>query len=340
MKRSLTVALFLLTFSVQAFAHGALSRGTNPLLRFVARIRVLREFALYTLIEERCNRYMKPSEIDSCDEAIDQKITLLDFDILLGEDKKTPVLLNENDMDSFVFVAFKKDLIRLLSDYQTQKYLELVNSEMTKFLTGQKKVTPNLWDLSRNFYGNDFDAARALAVLFQDTSSVKLHLAYLEMSGVQGTTNQFDPNRELLGRTIDTMNMVLDANGENFQALFYPPAVQAKLHRTIYHFYVPTYLTMALKKKGVPERFAMIAPMMLTVTYEFVTSAPDYRYLFDDPEKLGYTSREDEWTVGDIYASYSGVSFAINALSRAVTLEDLRRAFNASTASGVALLTK
>ena len=116
---------------------------------------------------------------------------------------------------------------------------------MTKFLIGEKKSTPNLWTLTLNFYGNEFEAARALAVLFQDTSHVKLHLAYLEMSGVQGTTSWFDANRELLNRTIDTMNMVLDANGENFQALFYPPAVQAKLHRTIYHFYVPTYLSMA-----------------------------------------------------------------------------------------------
>lgn len=338
MKRTLTVALFLLAFSTQIFAHAAPSRGMNPLLRFVAKVRVLREIALYTLMEERCTRYMKNSERESCYEAIDQKVTLLDFDILMGEDKHTPVLLDKNDLDSFVFVAFKKDFIRLLSDTKTDKYLTLVNAEMTKYLVGQKLTAPNLWDLTLSYYGNDFEAARALAVLFQDTSPVKLHLAYLEMSGVRGTTDAFDPNRELLGRTIDTMNMVLDANGENFQALFYPKAVQEKLHRTIYHFYVPTYLSMALRKKGVPDRFSFIAPLMLTLTYEFVTSASDYRYLFDDPEKLSYGDRAAEWTAGDIFASYSGVSFGMKRMDKMATLEEVRRAFDISTPNGVGVL--
>ncbi len=323
--------LFMLVLSTNLFAHTAPKRS-NPILRFVAQIKILREIALYTLIEERCYRYMHKQDRNSCFEAVDQKITLLDFDLLLEKGKSTPVLLDQKDSGSFVFVAFKKDFLRLLSEQKIETYLELVNSEMTKYLIGQKKTAPNLWEMSLNFFGSEFEAARALAVLFQDTSHVKLHLAYLEISGQQGTTSWFDSNRELLGRTIDTMNMVLDANGEDFQALFYPRNVQAKLNRTIYHFYVPTYLSMALKRRGVPERFSFIAPLMMTLTYEFVTAAPDFRYLLKDPAVV------EEYSLGDIFGSYNGISFASGRMSRVLSLEELKSNFRISTAKGVEAL--
>lgn len=331
MKKQLGLFLFLVSFSANTFAHTAPSRS-NPILRFVAEIKLIREFALYTLIEQRCYRYMEKKDRNSCYQAIDQKITLLDFDLLLEKGKNTPVLLDQKNPGSFVFVAFKKDFLQLLSEQKTETYLELVNSEMTKYLVGQKKTAPNLWEMSLTFFGSEFEAARALAILFQDTSSVKLHLAYLEISGQQGTTSWFDSNRELLGRTIDTMNMVLDANGEDFQSLFYPRMVQAKLHRTIYHFYVPTYLSMALKRRGVPERFSFIAPLMMTLTYEFVTAATDFRYLWNDPTIV------EEWSLGDIYGSYSGISFASGRINRVLSLDKLKASFKLSTAKGVEAL--
>lgn len=332
MKRHFTLILFLLILTPSVFASG--QNGNNPILRFIAEIRIIRELALYTVIEDRCFRYMKKQDRNSCSEAVDQKVSILDFDILLEKNRKTPVLLDKTNPSSFVFVAFKKDFLRLLSEQKTEHYLEMINQEMTKFITGEKTTLPNLWELSLAFYQSEFEAARALAVLFQDTSHVKLHLAYLEMSGVQGTTSWFDSNRELLGRTIDTLNMVLDARGENFHELFYPKAVQAKLHRTIYHFYVPTYLAMALKKKGVPERFAFIAPFMMSLTYEFVTAAQDFRYLFEDPKTVS------DWSLGDLYGSYNGVSFGLGRMSRVIPLADLRQSFNVSTKNGVESLLK
>lgn len=314
--------------------------GPNPLFRFVAEVRILRELALYTVIEERCFRYMKPSDRNSCYNAVDQKVTLLDFDILVGQDKKTPVLLQKNNPGSFVFVAFKRDFLRLLSEKKTEAFLELVNREMTKFLVGEKAQTPNLWRLALSSYGSQYEASRAMAVLFQDTSPVKLHLAYLELSGARGNTEYFDPNRELLGRTIDTLNMVLDANGHNHQALFYPPEIASKLQGTIYHFYVPSYLSQALRKKGVPERFSFIAPLMMTLTYEFVTSASDYSYLFVDPKKIDATTRAGRWKIGDIFGGYNGVSFGLNRMEKLSSLEAVRNAFSVSTKTGVDLLTK
>ncbi len=344
MKNYLGLIFTLLIFSSPLFADAAPRRkatlGNNPLLRFVAEIRIFRELALTTLIENRCARYMKVEERGPCYQAVSQKIDVLDFDILLGKDKSTPVLLDKNNPGSFVFVAFKKDFIRLLSEQKTEIYLDLINGEMTKFLTGEKKFAPNLWEMTLAHYGSTFLAARALAILFQDTSHVKLHLAYLEMSGVQGTTSWFDSNRELLGRTIDTLNMVLDAHSENFQPMFYPSSVAAKLHRTIYHFYVPTYLAMALRRKGIAEKFSFIAPFMMTLTYEFVTAAPDYRYLLSDPNRLPRGDQNSEWKVGDIYGGYNGVSFATGRINRIHGVDYVSRAFDISTQLGVQALIK
>lgn len=322
---------FLLLLTPQVFAA---SQGRNPLLRFIAEIKIIRDLALYTVIEDRCYRYMKKQDTGSCAEAVDQKITLLDFDILLGNDRKTPVLLDKKNPSSFVFVAFKKDFLRLLSEQKTEKFLEALNAEMTRYLTGQKKTIPNLWELSVSFFGSEFEAARMMAVLFQDTSQVKLHLAYVELSGAQGTTSWFDSNRELLGRTIDMMNLVLDSRGDHFQELFYPRVIQGKLQRTIYHFYVPTYLAMLLKKKGVPERFAFIAPFMMTLSYEFVTSAPDFRYLFDDPTTVS------DATLRDLYGSYNGVSFGLGRMNQIIPFSEMRNDFNVSTKNGVVNLLK
>ncbi len=115
MKKHLGVFLFLLVLSSSVLAHTAPNRAraprANPILRFVAQIRVLREIALYTLIEERCYRYMQKQDRNSCFEAVDQKITLLDFDLLLEKGKTTPILLDKKDSGSFVFVAFKKDFL-------------------------------------------------------------------------------------------------------------------------------------------------------------------------------------------------------------------------------------
>lgn len=325
------ILFFLLFLTPQVFAA---SQGTNPLLRFIAELKIIRDLALYTVIEDRCYRYMKKQEKDSCAEAVDQKVALLDFDILLGNDRKTPVLLDKKNPSSFVFVAFKKDFLRLLSEQKTEAFLESANAEMTRYLTGQKKTIPNLWALSVSFFGSEFEAARVMAILFQDTSQVKLHLAYVEMSGAQGTTSWFDSNRELLGRTIDMMNLVLDSRVDNFQELFYPKLVQGKLQRTIYHFYVPTYLAMLLKKKGVPERFAFIAPFMMTMAYEFVTSAQDFRYLFDDPTMVS------DATLGDLYGSYNGVSFGLGKMNQVIPFIEMRNAFNDSTRNGVLNLLK
>ncbi len=312
---------------------------TNPLLRFLAGSRIIREAALYSLIQNRCDRYMEDAELESCEEAVDQKITLLDFDVLIT-DKESPVLLDKNNPNSFVFVAFKKDFLSLLSDQKTENYLKLISSELSRFLAGTQKTLPNLWEMSLRFYGSEFEAARSLAVLFQDVSPVKLHLAYLEISGARGNSAYFDPNRYRLDQTIDQMNAVLDNNRDNFQTFFYPRRVQTKLQRTIYHFYVPTYLAHALKKKGVPARFALIAPLMMTLTYEFVTAAQDDRYLLEDPRQLALGSSADQYKILDIFGGFLGASFGSGRLNPSFSLEEVKKAFDVSTASGVQLLLK
>jgi hypothetical protein len=181
----------------------------------------------------------------------------LNFDLLSGSDKH----LVENP-NPYIIVAFKKNLLALLNDADTQLYLNEVQNELTKFLTEEKFYDTNLWEITLKHYPSQEMAAKVIATLFQDTSPVKMHLLYLEESAIQGNAN-FIPNKELLARVIDTIQFITDYSGENFQKIFYPRDVSTQLNKAIYHFYVPLHLSLALKKAGVSPRYAFIAPLMM-----------------------------------------------------------------------------
>jgi hypothetical protein len=316
---------FLFTLNLLAAPNAP--QRVNGLLRFIAHNQALRDYALYTLIANRCNTYMNYFETAPCREAVKRKIEILDFDIILSEDKK-PVLLEQDSWKtkSFVFVAFKKDLIKLLSERRTTIFLEDLQKRLTKYLT-REDTTLNIWNLALAHYRTSYEAARAMAVLFQDTSLMKLHLAYLTKAEIRGSL-LFNSNKALLARVLDTVNLVLDYSEETYQEIFYPTYLKNYLNRNIYHFYVPLYLAKALHRAGVQHKYAFIAPFLMTLTYEFITSANDYRYLFKDPERI------DPGQLGklkDIYGGYCGSNFGVYGISFYRDFEILKESFARST---------
>jgi hypothetical protein len=316
-----------LLFTLNLFASPTAPQRVNGLLRFIAHNEALRNHALYTLIANRCNTYMNYFERTPCREAVKRKIEILDFDIILSEDKK-PILLEQDSWKtkSFVFVAFKTDFIKLLSERRTTLFLEDLQQGLSKYLT-REDTTLNIWNLALIHYKNSYEASRAMAVLFQDTSLMKLHLAYLTKANIKGSL-LFDSNKALLARVLDTVNLVLDYSENTYQEIFYPSYLKDYLNRNIYHFYVPLYLAKALKKAGVQDKYAFIAPFLMTLTYEFITSANDYRYLFRDPEMI------DPRQVGklrDIYGGYCGSNFGVYGIGFYRDFEILKESFARST---------
>jgi hypothetical protein len=212
------------------------------------------------------------------------------------------------DTNSFLFIAFKKNLIDVLSKKDTETYLNNLQIEMNRFLVGENQ-TFNLWDFTLKHYKLPEVAAKMIATLFQDTTHAKLHLAYLDKAEIRGGP-VFIRNKELLSLTIDTMNSLFDYTTTGNHSHFFPRKIKANLNRGLYHFYVPLHLSLELKAHGTKKLMAFAAPFLMTLTYEFITATPDYRYVLKDPASLD--PRKHEWKIRDIFAGYLGASMGVN----------------------------
>jgi hypothetical protein len=322
------LSLSLFSASAHSESLGATGRS-NELLRFLAEQRIFRDLALHSILAPRCRSYEQGDEIGPCQDTLFRMIGFLDFDIILTGDAPTPE--GSWTPRNFVFVAFKKNLISLLSSPKTQAYLVDLNRELYRFLLDERKDL-SIWDFTMSHFRSEYQTSLVLAALFQDTSLMKLHLAYLERARISGPQS-FENNKELLSRVIDTINLILDTSEDNYRKIFYPKEIQDNLNRNIYHFYVPLFLAQALKKAGVPALRARNATLMLTLSYEFVTSAPDYRYLYEDPMRITSLGK-----VKDIFGGYVGASLGVNRSQYLSNFEVIRASFERSTEDAVRLL--
>lgn len=323
-------------FTLNAFSYDAPPKRVNQLLRFIAHQDGLRNVALSSLIGNRCNRYMKLGKTGPCKEVVNRVIRQLDFDIIITDPSKALQFLPKDSWnpDSFVFVAFKNDLINRLSEKRTSVYLQDLSEKLSQMLTGELDEV-NIWELTLAHYKTPFEAAKTMATLFQDTSRMRLHLGYLYIKGTKGN-HFFEDNKDRLFMVIDTINMILDISEDHFQKLFYPREVSQNLNRNIYHFYVPLYLSMSLRAQKIKKYYAHLGPLMLTLTYEFITSAPDNRYLFKDPKNI--SPRTHLGKLKDIFGGHSGALYGTGERPASYFFELMQDEFALSTKRGVELL--
>ena len=330
------LSFLVFTTSLLAAPNTALRRS-NGLLRFIVEQQGVRDLALSSVIGRRCTRYMPERDQAPCRQAVDRMIKLLDYDIIFNHDKRSPHAGGAEDSwapSSFVFVAFKQNLLQLLNNPHTGVYLNDLNQQLYRYVSAQA-VRPNIWNITQSHYKTPYMTAMTMATLFQDTSIMKLHLAYLDQAGTRGAAS-FQSNKILLGRVIDTINLILDASEEHYRELFYPADLVKNLNRNIYHFYVPLFLAMSLEREGAQKEHAYAASLMLTLTYEFLTYSKDYRYLYADPERLD--PNKNLWMLKDIFGGYCGSNFGVRGMNFNRNFEIIRESFARSTADSVELL--
>lgn len=332
MRRLFVRAVLFIGLALSSASYGtyqpSYGRG-NALLRFIANHPGLRQYTFYSLMSARCNRYLPLFEASFCNEAVARQVALLDFDIMFNEVKTSRSTFGDKSWtpDSFVFIAFKSELIRLLNDPATSEYLLDLNQKLSRFMTHENPDF-NIWNYTLDIMKSRPLAARFIATLFQDTSDMKLHLAYLEKKQIKGN-EYFKKNQELLSRVIDTINLILDYSENNYAQLFYPKEATEVVTRNIYHFYVPFYISMALEKEGYPKRYAQAAPMIMTITYEFITLASDFRYLLQDPKSLN--AKEQNEKIQDIYGGYVGPMLGIEKNKDIIPYSVIKYNFSEST---------
>lgn len=334
MKKLILIFSFFLTVASFASPTNSATRRSNSLLKFIAENSSVRDFALTSVINNRCSRYLDGTREMGCKEGVKKMIRLLDYDIIFGDNMvKRPPSIKSSEWTprSFVFVAFKQNLINLLNAEKTAIYLNDLNIQLYKYLTGEKSNL-NIWDVTKVHYKTDYLTSLVIATLFQDTSLMKLHIAYLEHARTRGNQN-FQSNKDLLNRVIDTINLILDSSEDHYRTLFYPEELQRNLNRNIYHLYVPLFLARALQMNGVSEENSYHASLMLTLSYEFITSSRDYRYLYTDPERM-----TEVHTAKDIFGGYCGSNMGLRGMNFNKSFEGIRAAFERSTADGVYVL--
>jgi hypothetical protein len=332
MKKILILLLSSLALVLSFPSARAAEVNTGDLFRLIAGDSILGRMTLYSIVAKRCERYLPSTDRLACQQAVLEVINQLDYDLVFTHSSEQ---LAENWAPRpFVMVAFKKNLIQLLSSDRTRHYLQQLKRKLNRYLLDEEPDF-NLWSFTLKHYNSPLEAAKVMASLFQDTSSTKLHLSYLETTDVQGSVI-FQENKHLLSKAIDTINMVLDHSEKSFLKLIYPKELKVSLNRAIYHFYVPFYLSMSLQKQtNAPG--AMKAPFFLTLSYEFITASMDYRYLYSDPEKLDPIKYE--WKIKDIYASYLAIN--MNAPDKNLqSLRSIKESFAQSTSMAVKALLK
>lgn len=331
MKITLALTLIFFVWTGRAHTESTAERRSNGLLNFIIAQEGLRDWGLGTLLNNRCNRYMGYWDKAACRNAVKKMIQILDYDMVVDERRATTHKSTVWTPGSFVFVAFKKNFIALLNTPKTQVYLKDLNEQLYKYLTGEIKNL-NIWDLTLRHFNSPYLASMVMATLFQDTSTKKLHMAYLERAQIRGNA-LYQNNKEMVSRVIDTINLILDLSEDNYRKLFYPPEIYEHLNRNIYHFYVPLFLSMSLAREGVPTQFAYSAALMLTLTYEFITSANDYRYLFEDPQTITSLGK-----LRDIFGGYSGANIGVRGMNFNKSFVIIQESFARSTKDSVELL--
>jgi hypothetical protein len=331
MKNSMMIlGLLILTSSVFADTSNALSRP-NRFFRFLAESKRFKDFSISSVIGARCATYLAADKSRGCKDAVQKLIQNLDYDVIFSDDIKPPLPKAPWTPSSFVFVAFKQNLINLLSQPKTTRYLNDLNEQLYLYLVGEKSKL-KVWDLTKKHFSSDYLTSMVMATLFQDTSMMKLHLAYLERTATTGKMN-FESNKEMLSRVIDTINLILDASEEYYSELFFPDEIYKDLNRNIYHFYVPLYLSKVIHLDGASKEDAYHASLMLNLAYEFLTQSNDYRYLFMDPQIISSTH-----TIKDIYAGHCGASMGVLGMNFSKNFESLRATFERSVPDAVEML--
>lgn len=327
-------AFFGQSASAQMYFNPYQSETSNKnLLQKLIENSVFRNIALHKVISNRCSHYLKSYyEQRTCKFATTEILRALNFDVeFLAEGTKDSD--NKWETGAFVFIAFKDSFNKMMSMKTINDYLVSVSNGYNSFYNEVFEF--NLWEHTVNYFkGNEDVAAHVIAILFQDTSTVKLHIRYSRRN-FKDKTDLYQQNLDMLDMLIDNFNFSLEMNKERYLKSIFPKGMANYRNTSLYHFYVPLYLAKRLKLRGYSNRVAATTAFMLTMTYEMVSADPKYKeYIWKDPAKV-----TSSWKVQDIFQGYSGALMGVGFKSKIKSFQTAKKYFSESTKKGALYLT-
>jgi hypothetical protein len=322
MKKSFYSIIFIFTL----FSGFLRAQTHSELGSILVADKELREFSLKFVLGNRCFLYLPLFDALDCQQATSVLVELLDYDLMESDLKA-----DKNNNPSFLFIAFKSELTDFLSKEDSFLLLESLNEELFKAAVNPKKGK-NLWKLMLALTHQSPEKASALmGILFQDTTRDQVHLAFLKRENTLRTPT-FTKNLEKLAQVLDHVANITQGQPENFNALFFPKNKAQGVNNSIYHFYVPFYLTQKILSQGFSPTIARLAPLILTLSYEFFSMEGSSPYVLSDPDSLD--SKIYAWKLMDIYAGYCGGLYGISQNDK-MTLQDLTDLFEQSSSSAI-----
>ncbi|MBY0517039.1 MAG: hypothetical protein K2P81_09035 [Bacteriovoracaceae bacterium] len=301
--------------------------GDN-VLKFLAENPLIRNFLLQKMLNVRCERYLSLFEETQCSMALWSMIGDLDFDVKITQGGQG----SNWRPKSFIFVAFKEQLISLLNNERTSLFLENILLKMSSWRADPNKNPFNLWDSAVSFYKSEKIAAMVLAILFQDTSVSQSHMEYLHKENVRGNA-YFVKNINLLSTSLTFLSDIQRSDNAGFNKAVYPKSLAGQFNSNLYHFYVPYFLGIRLMIDGHTSKYSTIAPSILSSTYEFITTKEDMTYIYSDPERI-----TNDWKLKDIHSGYIGARWGAGLKAGAPSLSKLKAQFSLSTKNGMELM--
>lgn len=328
-----TVLILSVVFSLNSFANTIKPlppvKGKN-ILKFIAHTKVLRDISLYQIMKSRCNRYSHKKS--NCNEAIASLVQALDFDMKILDSDGQVNPDKPWEVEKFVFAAFKGIFIKLLNSKKIEDYLTNIRNTFNKDIQEVKQF--NLWNYTLNYFDRDvYVSAGVIATLFQDTSNAVTHLEYIR-NIMPNHSDQMEENLSILTDIIIKISLLEEDNNKLAKTILFPRSINSTYLTSMYHFFVPYFLTQRLSRHfGISVFHSKEASMMLNLSYEFASSADDYSYIFKDPESLSLKDNQNK--LQDIYTGYMAVNYATDEVFATTSFFELATAFSFSTYDAV-----
>lgn len=309
---------FFIAFLLGQGARASAWRGhpeeslSTQLVEFLRQDQRVQDGLLKLLIEQRCTTYLSVGFLDDRDQHVKHKdcqwmgrnlLRLLDSRLFTF---RHPL----SHKDVRLPAVFVTDLVQLAKDPRARYFVKTFLQKSDMAANGLGDLDP--YGLALEVTGNQDEALRFMAVLFQDTSPAKTHVEWLR----QNTGADESEFVNELGQAMDRW-AAIESGHFRLQSRFlrFPSELAAfnqGQHNRAYHFYVPAYLSRLLLAKSPirSPRTAFLGPFLMNYLYECLHEGNPIVRGIEEPQHF------DADSAGDVAMGYEGSGWATGVRAR------------------------
>jgi hypothetical protein len=243
---------------------------------------------------------------------------------------------NGGEVEYNLPVIYTEKLLSLIQDKKVQLFLEELSDELRLVTMSEKPFS--LFSFTLRYAGTSEKTIEWLAVLFQDTSWVRLQHRFLEsrLLGENSDASNVDPD---LYRTLLRLGECLDflqpeemhQSGSHRYIKLYPENAgdTSSLNVLFYHYYPMAYLSQEMLRRGNSVKMSFFLSYLFNAEYEFQT-LDSARWPLQVPRPFKFNESEGG-KLKDLYGGYLGALYGVKRVSKG-TFNGYAKEFSTSPA--------